>query len=185
MIACMVNNVNVFDKSFRLFISNDEIKNRIGMVAAQINADLKCKNPLFLGILNGSFMFAGELFQQINIECEISFLKLASYEGTSSSGTVKRLIGLNEDIKNRTVVILEDIVDTGITIDHIVKQLKGYEPSEILIATLLCKPTVFNNKYKLDYCCFEIPNEFIVGFGLDYNGQGRNLKHIYKISESK
>ncbi|MDR2009333.1 MAG: hypoxanthine phosphoribosyltransferase [Bacteroidales bacterium] len=178
-----MDKVNVFDKSFSLFITNDEIKRRIIRMAEQIDEELKGKNPLFLGILNGSFMFAGELFQHINIECEISFLKLASYEGVSSSGNIKRLIGLNEDIKNRTVIILEDIIDTGITIEHIVKQLKGYEPAEILIATLLYKPEAYNKKYKIDYCCFEIPNDFIVGFGLDYNGNGRNLKHIYKIIE--
>lgn len=173
--------VNIFDKSFELFITNDDIKSNIIKIAESIDIDFKDKNPLFLGILNGSFMFAGELFQHINIKCEISFLKLASYEGTSSSGNIKRLIGLNEDIKNRSIVILEDIVDTGITIDHIVKQLSSYEPSEIKIATLLYKPEAYNNKYNVDYYCFKIPNDFIVGFGLDYNGHGRNLKHIYKI----
>ena len=173
--------IKVSNTRFELYITNEEIKKRITELATQMNLDLVQKNPLFLGILNGSFIFAAELFQHLNIECEISFLKLASYEGTSSSGNVKRLIGINEDIKNRTVIILEDIIDTGITINHIVKQLTDYEPQEILIATLLMKPEVFNNKYKIDYCCFEIPNEFIVGYGLDCNGHGRNLKDIYKI----
>lgn len=178
-----MENIKVYDKKFSPYISNQEIEERIKAMADKISVDLKDKNPLFLGILNGSFMFAGELFKNLDIDCGISFLKLASYEGTSSSGKIKRLIGLNEDIKDRTVVILEDIIDTGITIDHIVKQLKGYEPSEILIATLLVKPEAYNDMYKIDYYCFDIPNDFIVGFGLDYNGFGRNLKHIYKISE--
>lgn len=175
--------IRVFDKDFSLFISNDEIETRIKVLAKKMSLDLHGKNPLFLGILNGSFMFAGELFKNLDIDCGISFLKLASYEGTSSSGKIKRLIGLNEDIKDRTVVILEDIIDTGITIDHIVKQLKGYEPAEIKIATLLIKPEAYNDSYKVDYFCFDIPNDFIVGYGLDYNGFGRNLKHIYKITD--
>ncbi|PLX06075.1 MAG: hypoxanthine phosphoribosyltransferase [Marinilabiliales bacterium] len=178
-----MDKVQVHDKHFSLFIENKEIEKRISDLALKINNDLKDKNPLFLGILNGSFMFAGELFKNLNIPCGISFLKLASYEGTSSTGKIKRLIGLNEDIKGRTIVILEDIIDTGITIDNIVKQLKGYEPAEIKIATLLYKPEAYNDMYKIDYFCFDIPNDFIVGYGLDYNGYGRNLKHIYKISD--
>ncbi len=178
-----MKDIKVFDKEFSLYLTNEEIENRIKTLAEQLNKDLKDKSPLFLGILNGSFMFAGELFKHLDIPCSISFLKLASYEGTSSSGKIKRLIGLNEDLKNRTVVILEDIIDTGITIDHIVKQLKGYEPAEIKIATLLLKPDVYKATYKIDYNCFEIPNKFIIGYGLDYNGNGRNLKHIYKIIE--
>ena len=178
-----MDEVKVFDKNFKIFISNEEIENRIKDLAVEISEDLKGTKPLFLGILNGSFMFAGELFKNLDIDCEISFLKLASYQGTSSSGKVKRLIGLNEDIKGRTIVILEDIIDTGITIDHIIKQLKGYEPKAIIITTLLYKPDAYNNLYNIDYHAFEIPNDFIIGYGLDYNGLGRNLKHIYKISE--
>jgi len=178
-----MDKIQVLDKTFSPFISNDEIKARIIEMAKKIDSDLKGKKPLFLGILNGSFMFAGELFQHVSIDCSISFLKLASYDGTTTSGKVKRLIGLNENIEGRTVVILEDIVDTGITIDHIIKQLKGYEPAEIKIATLLYKPEAYNNAYNIDYYAFDIPNDFIVGYGLDYDGFGRNLKHIYKISE--
>ena len=178
-----MDTVRVHDKNFSHFIDNSEIKSRISKMAKKIDSDLAGKKPLFLGILNGSFMFAGELFQHVSIDCSISFLKLASYDGTASSGKVKRLIGLNENIEGRTVVILEDIIDTGITIDHIVKQLKGYEPAEIKIATLLYKPEAYNDAYDIDYFAFDIPNDFIVGYGLDYNGFGRNLKHIYKISE--
>lgn len=178
-----MDKIQVLDKSFAPFISNDEIKARIIEMAKKIDSDLDGKKPLFLGILNGSFMFAGELFQHVSIDCSISFLKLASYSGTTTSGNVKRLIGLNENIEGRTVVILEDIIDTGITIDNIIKQLKGYEPAEIKIATLLYKPEAYNDAYDIDYYAFDIPNDFIVGYGLDYNGFGRNLKHIYKISE--
>ncbi len=178
-----MDTVKVLDKSFDLFIDNKEIEQRIHSLAEQMANDMKDKNPLFLGILNGSFMFAAALFKNLDIDCGISFLKLASYEGTSSSGKIKRLIGLNEDIKDRTIVILEDIIDTGITIDNIIKQLRGYEPAEIKIATLLYKPEAYNNLHNIDYYCFDIPNDFILGYGLDYNGYGRNLKHIYKISE--
>jgi hypoxanthine phosphoribosyltransferase len=175
--------VKVYDKSFDLFITNEEIEKRIKELAIKMNKDLEGKNPLFLGILNGSFMFASELFKNLNIDCSISFLKLASYQGTSSSGNIKQLIGLNENLSGRTIVIVEDIIDTGITMENIVMQLKGFEPKQILISTLLYKPNAYNNCYPIDYYCFDIPNDFIVGFGLDYNGFGRNLKHIYKISE--
>jgi len=146
-----------------------------------MNNDLRAKKVIFLGILNGSFMFAGDLFKKIDIDCQITFLKVASYVGTSSSGNVKRLIGLNEDIKDQVVVILEDIVDTGITLDNIIKQLKGYEPSEIRVATLLFKPEAYQKEIKIDYIGKEIPNDFIVGYGLDYNGFGRNLEDIYTL----
>lgn len=180
-----MNLVKIKDKSFNLFISNEEIKKEILRVANQLNEDLKDKNPLFLGILNGAFMFAGELFQHLNIDCEISFLKISSYSGTSTTGKIKQLIGFNEDIKDRTVIILEDIVDTGHTIDYLVKLLKEKEPKEILITTLLYKPDKYEykDKYKINYCCFNIPNEFIIGYGLDYDGYARNLDSIYKIKE--
>jgi len=175
--------VKVHDKYFEMFISQEEIETRIKKLADVMNKDLADKNPLFLGILNGSFMFAAELFKNLSIDCSISFLKLASYQGTSSSGNIKQLIGLNENLSGRTVVIIEDIIDTGITMEDIVKQLKGFDPERILIASLLLKPEAYNNCYPVNYCCFEIPNDFIVGYGLDYNGYGRNLKHIYKIVE--
>lgn len=175
--------IKVLDKEFETFIDYELILKNIESIAKEINNDLRNKDPLFLGILNGSFMFAGDLFKYININCNISFLKLASYSGTSSTGKIKRLIGLNEDIKGKTVVILEDIVDTGITLDHIIKQLKGYEPAEIKVCTLLFKPDAYEKDYKIDYCVMEIPNDFIVGYGLDYNGYGRNLKDIYKIKD--
>ncbi|MCK9255608.1 MAG: hypoxanthine phosphoribosyltransferase [Bacteroidales bacterium] len=178
-----MDKVKVFDKEFEIFISQTEIENKIIEIAKQINQDLKGENPIFLGILNGSFMFASELFKSLNIDCSISFLKLASYQGRASSGKIKQLIGLNENLTGQTVVILEDIIDTGITIENIMKQIIGFEPKKVIIASLLYKSNAYNNSYPIDYYCFNIPNDFIVGYGLDYNGYGRNLKHIYKIVE--
>ena len=147
-----------------------------------MNADFEGKNPLFVCILNGSFMFAAELFKRIDlIETEITFVKLASYVGDKTTGEVKQLIGLNENIEGRTVVILEDIVDTGITVDNILEQLKKLKPKEIKIATMLLKPDALQKNVQLDYIGLEIPNNFIVGYGLDYNGLGRNLINIYSV----
>ncbi len=176
-----MNNIKLLDKEFKLSISAEEIETAVIRVADSINKDLKDKDVIFLGILNGAFMFASDLLRHITFNCQISFLKLASYQGTSNSGTVKRLIGINENIANKTVVVIEDIVDSGITIDHIIKQLNGYEPAEIKIATLLLKPEAYRKEVKIDYVGIKIPNDFIVGYGLDYNGYGRNLQSIYSI----
>ncbi len=173
--------IEVLDKKFRIYISQQEIEKTIRKVSDTISNDLAGKDVIFLGILNGSFMFAAELMKHISFPCLISFLKIASYQGTVSSGNVKRLIGLTEDIKDKTVVILEDIIDTGKTMDNIIRQLKGYEPAEIKIATLLFKPDAYNDNHKIDYYGFSIPNDFIIGYGLDYNGYGRNLPDIYQI----
>jgi hypoxanthine phosphoribosyltransferase len=175
--------IKVLDKTFEPFISAERISEIVGKLAKKLNSDLKDKDVIFLGILNGSFMFASDLYKQIELPSQISFLKLASYQGTSTSGNVKRLIGINEDLLGKTVVVLEDIVDTGITIENIIKQLKGYEPAEIKIATFLFKPAALKVKINLDYVGLEIPNDFIIGYGLDYNGFGRNLADIYKISD--
>jgi len=147
-----------------------------------MNVELAGKNPLFLCILNGSFMFAAEIYKRINfVESEISFVKLASYSGQHTTGTVKELIGLNENIEGRTVVVLEDIVDTGITINKIQQQLKSMNPKEVLVATMLLKPDALKKEVDLKYVGIEIPNDFIVGCGLDYDGYGRNLIDIYSI----
>jgi hypoxanthine phosphoribosyltransferase len=175
--------MNVLDKSFEIFISAEKIQEIVKNLAKKLNQDLAGKDVIFLGILNGSFMFASDLYKQIALPSQISFLKLASYQGTSTGGNVKRLIGINEDLLGKTVVVLEDIVDTGITIENIIKQLKGYEPAEIKIATFLFKPAALKMKVQLDYVGLEIPNDFIIGYGLDYNGFGRNLADIYKITE--
>ncbi|HSH19264.1 MAG TPA: hypoxanthine phosphoribosyltransferase [Draconibacterium sp.] len=174
--------VKIHDKTFELYIPYEKIRSVVETMADKMNLDLVDKNPLFICILNGSFMFAAELFKRINlIETEISFVKLASYQGDKTTGTVKQLIGLNENIEGRTVVILEDIVDTGITIENIMEQLKKLKPKEVKIATLLLKPESLQKDVQLDYIGLEIPNDFIIGYGLDYDGQGRNLINIYSV----
>ncbi len=178
-----MSEVKVLDKTFVTSIPEKEIQDRIKIIAEQMNKDLADKDVIFLGILNGCFMFAGDLFKSIDLKCQISFLKLASYQGTSSSGNVKRLIGINEDVEGKTVVIIEDIIDTGNTLESIIKQLKGYEPAEIKTATLLHKPDAYTKDLPIDYIGFSISNEFIIGYGLDYDGFGRNLKDIYTITK--
>jgi len=174
----------VHNKEFEIYIPNSEIRKVISEMARRINEDLAGRDVIFLGILNGAFMFASDLFREVTLDCQISFLKLASYAGTSSTGTVKRLIGINEDIYRKTVVILEDIVDTGVTLDNIIKQLKGYEPAEIRVATMLFKPAAYTKDMKLDYVGIEIPDDFVLGYGLDYQGYGRNLADLYKVVEN-
>lgn len=179
-----MKNVTILDKEFELFIPYEKIRSIVEEMAESMNRDLKGTNPLFICILNGSFMFAAEIFKRISLlDAEISFVKLASYEGTSTSGSVKELIGLNEDLMGRTIVVLEDIVDSGITISKTIEQLQRKNPLEIKIATLLLKPDALQVKVPLDYIGIEIPNDFIVGYGLDYNGRGRNLIDIYKVTE--
>jgi len=175
------NQIKVLDLTFETSIPEVAIQAEVKRIADEMNIDLADKNPIFLGILNGAFMFASDLFKQITIPCQITFLKLASYEGTSTTGTVKQLIGINQDLKNRVVIVLEDIVDTGITLDTIIRQLSGYQPKEILVATMLHKPEAATKKVKLDYVGMEIPNDFVLGYGLDYNGYGRNLPEIYTL----
>ena len=178
-----MNEVKILDKTFVKFIDQEDLLKAIKKLAEQINNDFKNKEVVFMGVLNGSFMFASDLMKEINLDCIITFVKVASYSGTSSTGKVERLIGINEDIEGKAVVILEDIVDTGNTMEHILKQLKGYEPAEIKIATLLFKPDSFKKDYSVDYVAIEIPNDFVLGYGLDYDGYGRNLKHLYKLKQ--
>jgi hypoxanthine phosphoribosyltransferase len=173
--------VKVHDKHFEPFISENAIQNEVSRIAKEMNGDLASKDPIFLGILNGAFMFASDLYKQLDFPCQITFLKLASYSGTQSTGTVKQLIGINRDLKDRVVVVLEDIVDTGVTLETIIRQLSGYQPAEIRVATFLHKPDATIKKVKLDYVGMEIPNDFILGYGLDYDGYGRNFKEIYRL----
>jgi hypoxanthine phosphoribosyltransferase len=176
--------IKIIDKEFGLFIPYSEIIQSVKRIANKINNDLKGEDVLFISILNGSFMFTAELLKEITLtNTEITFLKLSSYAGTDTTGQVKELIGLNEPIEGRTIVILEDIIDTGITIKEVKKILMEHNPREVKIATLLLKPGKFNNQYPIDYAGIEIENDFIVGFGLDYNKKGRNLKDIYKVIE--
>lgn len=177
-----MKNVTIIDKEFELFISYEKIRSIVEEMADKMNRDFQGKNPLFLCILNGSFMFAAEIFKRISLmDAEISFIKLASYSGTQTTGSVKELIGLNEDLSGRLIVVLEDIVDSGITIANTIEQIKAKNPAEVKIATLLLKPDALKTQVQLDYIGLEIPNDFIVGYGLDYDGRGRNLIDIYKI----
>jgi len=174
-----MDKIRIVDKEFRLLVSSAKIRESVIRMADQMSKDLHGRN----GILNGAFMFVSDLIRRIDFECQISFLKLATYEGSSSSGSIKRLIGLDEDISDKTVVILEDIIDTGFTIDSILKQLKGYGPGDIKIAALLFKPGSFDRYSKPHYIGIEIPDNFVAGYGLDYKGYGRNLKDIYAMTD--
>lgn len=177
----MQNEVTVHDKRFRISVTAEEIQARVAAIAHQMNADLAGKDVVFLGILNGSFIFAADLLRGIEMPCKISFVKFTSYEGDHSTGNVRELIGLNENLKGKTVVIIEDIVDTGKTMVDLLEYLKRFEPAEVRIATLMFKPEACRKDLKIDYFGFSIPNDFIVGYGLDYDGFGRNLKDIYKV----
>ena len=175
--------VKIKDKTFRTFIPEDQIAERVKAVAERINKDLADKNPLFLAVLNGSFIFAADLMRDITIPCEISFVKLASYQGTTSTGVIKEVIGLNEELAGRTVVILEDIVDTGFTIKRMIETLGTRGPESVHVCTLLLKPGKLQVPLNVEYVAMEIPNDFIVGYGLDYDQQGRNLRDIYTLVE--
>ena len=175
--------VTIKDKQFEKFIEFQQIQAAIHEIARKIDNDLRDKNPIFVAVLNGAFMFAGELMKEVSIPCEITFVRLASYQETSTTNKVQEVLGLNESIENRTVVIVEDIVDSGNTMVALQKELNKLNPKEIKIATLLLKPDALKQDVDLDYVALEIPNDFIVGYGLDYDGYGRNLKDIYKISE--
>ncbi len=174
--------VKIHDKKFRLFIPNERIIETVEKMAAKMNRDLTGKSPLFICILNGSFIFAAELYKRISLmDSEISFVRLASYDGDRTTGNVRQLIGLDENIEGRTVVVVEDIVDSGITLDHICNILNMMDPVRVLTATLLLKPDCLKLQIWPDYVGLEIPNDFIVGYGLDYNGYGRNLSDIYSV----
>ncbi len=175
--------IKVIDKEFETSIPENKILEAIDAVAGKMNQQLDGKNPLFVCVLNGAFMFASDLMKRINIPCEITFVKVASYSGTETSGSLKRLIGFNENVENRTVVILEDIVDTGNTIVKLIEEVKTMKPADVQVATLLFKPEACKKPISLDYIGLEIPNDFIIGYGLDYNGQGRNLKDIYTLAQ--
>ncbi len=175
--------VKIKDKTFKTSITEAEIKARVQAVAEQINKDLQGKNPLFLCVLNGSFIFAADLLREITIPSEISFVKLASYQGTTSTGKVKEVIGLNEDLAGRTVVIVEDIVDTGRTMKQMIESLGTRHPESIHICTLFFKPSKLQEDVNPEYIAFSIPDDFIVGYGLDYDQQGRGLKDVYTIVE--
>jgi hypoxanthine phosphoribosyltransferase len=175
--------IQVFDKTFEPYITTAQIDEQIKKLAAQINIDYKDKRPLFIAILNGSFMFASDLFKELTIEAEICFIKLASYKGTKSTGNVITSIGLDIPLTDRHVIIIEDIVDTGKTLHEFLPQLINQQPTTLKIAALLHKPEALQFKLDIDYLGFEVPNKFLLGYGLDYDGLGRNLKEIYRLVE--
>ena len=175
--------VTVKDKQFSLSLSEERIRQRVAETAAQISEELSGKNPIFLAVLNGSFVFAADLMRGITTPCEVNFVRFSSYDGMNSTGTVKELLGLNQSLKGRTVVVVEDIIDSGLTMQELLVYLQKFEPAELKVASLLVKPGNLQVKLNVDYTCFEIPNDFIVGYGLDYDGYGRNLPAIYTVVE--
>ena len=175
--------VTVKDKTFTISIPAEQLQARIAEVGAQLSKDLSGKNPLFVAVLNGSFMFAADLMRHVTIPSEISFVRFSSYAGMESTGKVKELIGLSESLEGRTVVVVEDIIDSGLTMQELLVYLQKFEPAELKVASLLVKPGNLQVKLNVDYTCFEIPNDFIVGYGLDYDGYGRNLPAIYTVVE--
>jgi len=176
-----MSRVRIKDKTFETSIPEEEIKQRVKALADRLNQDLAGKNPLFLAVLNGSFIFAADLLREITIPCEISFVKLASYQGVTSTGRVHEVMGINEDLAGRTVVIVEDIVDTGRTMKQMIESLGTRHPASVHICTLFVKPDKLEEPLNVEYAAFSIPNDFIVGYGLDYDQQGRNLKEVYTL----
>ena len=175
--------ITLHNKTFEVSISENEISEIINSMANQIN-NLSTEKPLFIAVLNGSFLFAADIMRKITIpNCEISFIKLASYSGTESTGEVNKLIGINKDIKGRNIIILEDIIDTGITLEKIIDLLEKEDVNSIKTATLLFKPDAYKKNINIDFIGKSIPNDFVVGYGLDYDEIGRNLPHIYKLKE--
>lgn len=171
--------IKVHDRFFEPFILSDEIEKRVKQIASAISNEYEGKNPLFLAVLNGAFILAADLLREINFQSEISFVKISSYQGTQSTETVKELIGFTENLSGRHVIIVEDIIDTGLSMNHILKQVNAYNPDSVKIATLLMKREALQFPIEADYIGFEIEQKFVLGYGLDYDGLGRNLPHIF------
>lgn len=181
-----MNNIQIADKEFEIFLEHENISKRTRLLGIQINVDYENRCPVFIGVLNGSILFISDLLRELNISCEVEFIKLSSYDGgLASTGKVKEIFGLPTNLHNRDVIIVEDIVDTGRTVKHIMENLKAQNPASVKVCSLLFKPNALLEPIKeLEYVGFEIPNEFVVGFGLDYNGLGRNLKDIYRAADT-
>jgi hypoxanthine phosphoribosyltransferase len=178
-----VKSIIIHNKKFELAIPASIIEKEVNRISNELNRDLNGKTPVFLSILNGSFMFTSDLVKQFHSNCEVSFVKLTSYQGNQSSGNVQQIIGLNNDLKNRVVVVIEDIVDTGTTLFHFLKEIEKMQPTEVKVAAMFYKPLACKHPIKIDYLGIEVPNDFIIGYGLDYNGLGRNFNDLYKLSE--
>ncbi|HTM65008.1 MAG TPA: hypoxanthine phosphoribosyltransferase [Flavipsychrobacter sp.] len=176
--------VTVHDKVFKPFINRETIEKRVGELGKQIDADYEGKRPLFLAILNGSFVFAADLFRHITVDAEISFIKLASYKGTTSTGNVVTAIGMEETPHQRHVILLEDIIDTGKTLSSFIPEIISRQPASLKIATFLTKPSALKYDVKADYIGFEVPDKFVLGYGLDYDGLGRNLPELYELVDA-
>jgi len=179
---CMKKTIDLHDLTFEPFIESPEIARRVEEMGHQISEKYTGQRPLFLSVLNGAFVFAADLLRACDLECELAFVRLASYEGTGSSGNVKTVLGLDIPIKGRPVIVVEDIVDSGRTLHHFMAYLQKMKPASIALATLLHKPSALKFPVKIDYLGFEIPDKFVVGYGLDYDGLGRNLKDIYQLA---
>ncbi|MES2779402.1 MAG: hypoxanthine phosphoribosyltransferase [Bacteroidota bacterium] len=171
--------IKIHDRFFEPFILSDEIEKRVKLIASEISKEYEGKNPLFLAVLNGAFILAADLLREIHFQSEISFVKISSYQGMQSSHTIKELIGFTENLQNRHVIIIEDIIDTGLSMKHILEQVQSHRPASIKVATLLLKKAALKYSVQTDYIGFEIENKFVVGYGLDYDGVGRNFPHIY------
>lgn len=179
-----MDSITLHDKRFKVCMTAAQIDEAVGKVAQQLNNDLKdTDTPIFLSVLNGSFMFTADLMRKIDIKSDVVFIKLASYDGTSSTGSIKQIMGLTNSVEGRSVVIVEDIVETGNTIDEMYRILKNAGAADIKICTLLFKPAAYKKDIKIDYAALQIPNDFIVGYGLDYNQLGRQYKDIYVLDE--
>lgn len=176
-----MNQVEVNGKTFRISIPEAEIKKRVKEVAEEISRDMEGKNPLLLGVLNGAFIFAADLMREMTIPCEISFVKLASYQGTTSTGKVTEVLGINEDLTGRHIIIVEDIVDTGLTMKRMIESLGTRNPASVSVCSLLVKPDKLQVELDLKYVAFNIPNEFILGYGLDFDQAARGLRDIYSL----
>ncbi len=173
--------VKLHDKTFELYIKKEKIDAAIKAIGQQMNKELKDDNPLFIVVLNGAFVFAADLLREFDYDCDITFVKLSSYVGTKTTHAVRELIGLDTSVKGRTVVLIEDIIDTGITMHHVINLMKKMEAKKVKVATMLFKPNALKKEISIDYKGMEIPNDFIVGCGLDYDGKGRNLPDIYQV----
>ena len=177
-----MNAIQIKDRQFELFITEADLLDSIGRIAGQLNEDYRDKQPVFVCVLTGAFMFATEIVKQFKGDCEITFMRLKSYDGIESKGEVRELQGFVEKLEGRDVIVLEDIIETGKTMTHLLDRMKDQNPASIRIASLFFKPNALQKEVNPDYVAFEIGNDFIVGFGLDYDGYGRNLRQIYKVN---
>lgn len=176
-----MNQIQIADKTFEILLENHTISKRTRLMGIQLNVDYENRHPVFIGVLNGSFLFMADLLREVEIPCEIGFIRVSSYDGASSSGKIKEAFGLPDNLHNRDVIIVEDIVDTGLTLNYVLGEVYKQTPASVKVCTLLFKPEALLAPIEeLDYTGFEIANEFVVGYGLDYQGLGRNLKDIYR-----